>query len=168
MKYDLYRKFFDLLSRRLTFTATWLLVLICGLSAGANPTQAQTQPRAYVTNFCSNTVNVIDLTTNTVIASIPVAPDTEGGVAITPDGTRVYITHTNSNMVSVISTATNTVIATVSTDGCPHGIAITPAPRAPKSKDECKNGGYRNFGPPAGPFRNQGQCVSYVESHSHH
>ena len=30
---------------------------------------------------------------------------------------------------------------------------------APTSKDQCKNGGWRNFG-----FRNQGQCVSFVAS----
>ena len=46
-------------------------------------------------------------------------------------------------------------------------VAITPAKQVPTSKDECMNGGYRNFGPPAGPFNNQGQCVSYVEYHSH-
>ena len=143
-----------------------MLLFICGLRAGANTTQAQT--RAYVANFCSNTVNVIDLTTNTVIATIPVAPDTKGGIAITPDGTRTYVTNILSNAVFVIDTGTNTVIATVPTDGCPHGIAITQAPRVPKSKDECKNGGYRNFGPPAGPLRNQGQCVSYIETHAHH
>jgi probable HAF family extracellular repeat protein len=43
----------------------------------------------------------------------------------------------------------------------------TATPQAPTSKEECKHGGYENFGPPAGPFKNQGQCVSYVEHHSH-
>ena len=73
--------------------------------------------------------------------------------------TRIYVTNPCTQSVSVIDTATNTVIATV-TEGvlCPIGIAITPTPLAPTSKDDCKNGGYRRFGPPAGPFRNQGQC----------
>jgi hypothetical protein len=48
---------------------------------------------------------------------------------------------------------------------CSHGIAITPAPIAPKSKDDCKDGGYKKFGPPAGPFENQGQCIKYVNEH---
>jgi uncharacterized repeat protein (TIGR03803 family) len=39
------------------------------------------------------------------------------------------------------------------------------SPQAPKSKEECEHGGYLKFGPPAGPFKNQGQCVSYVEHH---
>ena len=31
----------------------------------------------------------------------------------------------------------------------------------PTSKDQCKNGGYKNFNNPS--FGNQGECVSYVE-----
>ena len=30
----------------------------------------------------------------------------------------------------------------------------------PTSKQECKDGGYANFNPPGGAYRNQGQCVS--------
>jgi hypothetical protein len=33
------------------------------------------------------------------------------------------------------------------------------APALPTSKDQCKNGGWRNFG---SLFRNQGDCVSFV------
>jgi YVTN family beta-propeller protein len=84
-------------------------------------------------------------------------------VAIMPDGTRAYVTNVNSNTVSVIGTATNTVVTTIPVGLAPFGVAITPAPQAPKSKEDCKHGGYQKFGPPAGPFKNQGQCVSYVE-----
>ncbi|MGA9140126.1 MAG: SdrD B-like domain-containing protein, partial [Methanocella sp.] len=61
---------------------------------------------AYVTNAGSNSVSVIDTSTNTVVGSpIPV-----GGapvdVAITPDGTRVYVTNQASASVSVIDTST--------------------------------------------------------------
>src|SRR5690349_13566640 len=83
MKYDSCRKFFDLSLRRFTFTATWLLLLICGLSAGGNTAQAQT--RAYVANDCGSTVDVIDTATNTVIATITVGFVPQS-VAITPDG----------------------------------------------------------------------------------
>lgn len=31
------------------------------------------------------------------------------------------------------------------------------------SPDDCKNNGYQNFTYPPGPFKNQGQCVSYFE-----
>jgi hypothetical protein len=46
------------------------------------------------------------------------------------------------------------------------GVAIMPGPQASESKEDCKRGGYLKFGPPVGPFKNQGQCVSYVEHHS--
>ena len=100
-----------------------------------------------------------------MVATIPVGqfPD---GVAITPDGTRAYVA-TELGTVSVIDTATNTVVATIPIGGEPLGIAITPAPQAPTSIEQCKHGGYQKFGPPAGPFKNEGQCVSYVEHHSH-
>src|SRR5437763_6549238 len=108
MKYDLCRKCFDLPSRWFTFTVIWLLVFICGLSAGGNTTQAQT--RAYVVNTCSDTVSVIDTATNSLIATIPIGLAPEG-VAIAPDGARAYVTTAGSRAVAVIDTATNTMIA---------------------------------------------------------
>jgi len=35
----------------------------------------------------------------------------------------------------------------------------------PTDKEQCKNGGWKTFNPPTGPFKNQGACVSYVEHH---
>ena len=87
------------------------------------------------------------------------------GTATAQAQTRAYVGNPCLNAVSVIDTATNTVVATIPVGIDPFGVAITPAPQAPKSKEQCKHGGYQKFGPPAGPFRNQGQCVSYVEHH---
>ncbi|MBQ26537.1 MAG: hypothetical protein CMH81_00115 [Nitrospiraceae bacterium] len=81
--------------------------------------------RAYVTNNSSGTVSVIDVDTNTVIATIPVE-DAPNGVAITPDGTRAYVTNWLSNTVSVIDVTTNTVVATIPVGDGPNGVAITP------------------------------------------
>jgi hypothetical protein len=39
----------------------------------------------------------------------------------------------------------------------------TPAPVAPTSKDQCKNGGWRNFTFPH-PFKNQGDCIQFVNT----
>ena len=39
-------------------------------------------------------------------------------------------------------------------------IVIHDAAPLPSSKEQCRNGGWRNFGP---MFKNQGQCVAYVE-----
>jgi hypothetical protein len=33
----------------------------------------------------------------------------------------------------------------------------------PNSPEDCKNGGWQNFTFSPGPFKNQGQCVSYFE-----
>ena len=120
--------------------------------------------RAYVSNYVDNTVSVIDTATNTVVATIAVG-QTPIGVTITPDGTRTYVANEFSNTVSVIDTATNTVVATIPVGSLPLWVAITPAPRVPTSIEQCEHGGYLKFGPPAGPFKNQGQCVSYVEHH---
>jgi YVTN family beta-propeller protein len=127
--------------------------------------------RAYVAN---GIVSVIDTATNTVVATTDYRVLASIAVAITPDGTRAYATNAGNGFnnipkgASVIDTATNTVVTNIpiTAPGPPIAIAITPAPQAPKSKEECKQGGYLKFGPPAGPFKNQGQCVSYVEHHS--
>jgi hypothetical protein len=37
----------------------------------------------------------------------------------------------------------------------------------PNSKDDCKNGGWQNFTTAPGPFKNQGQCVSYFAQQQH-
>jgi len=37
----------------------------------------------------------------------------------------------------------------------------------PNSKEDCKNGGWQNFTSAPGPFKNQGQCVSYFASDGH-
>jgi YVTN family beta-propeller protein len=99
-----------------------------------------------------------------VVATVGVG-DFPRGVAISPDGSRAYVGNQGSNSVSVIDTASNTVIATVAVGVGPVGVAITPAPQAPTSIEQCKHGGYKKFSPPAGPFKNQGQCISYVEHH---
>ena len=41
------------------------------------------------------------------------------------------------------------------------GTACDPA-ELPSSKDDCKNGGWANYHTEDGPFKNQGDCVSYV------
>jgi hypothetical protein len=39
-------------------------------------------------------------------------------------------------------------------------LVVRDAPALPTSKDQCKNGGWRDFGD---TFKNQGQCVAFVE-----
>ena len=80
---------------------------------------------AYVANFGSNSVSVIETATNTVVATVAVG-DRPQGVVITPKGDFAYVTNTASDNVSVIETATNTVVATVAVGDQPEGVAISP------------------------------------------
>jgi YVTN family beta-propeller protein len=59
-----------------------------------------------------NRVSVIDTTTNTMIATIPVGKSPIG-LGVPPDGSKVYVANFQSNTVSVIDTVTNTVIASI-------------------------------------------------------
>jgi hypothetical protein len=48
-----------------------------------------------------------------------------------------------------------------------NGVTQAPAPIvAPTSKAQCKHGGWKTFTNPS--FKNQGQCVSFVEHQTHH
>jgi len=81
--------------------------------------------RAYIPNTGSNTVSVIDTTTNTVIDTIKVGVDPEGMV-INPDTNRAYVANTGSNNVSVIDTTTNTVIDTIRVGIFPDTVEVNP------------------------------------------
>ena len=100
-----------------------VLIILLSLGAGLVNAAAQSHTSAYVTNL-SGTVSVIDTTTNTVVATIPVGAF-PSGVAVTPDGTRVYVANI-FNSISVIDAVTNTVVATIPSGQFPTGIAITP------------------------------------------
>jgi hypothetical protein len=54
-------------------------------------------------------------------------------------------------------TAANADQADADDDG--SGDICDPTPSSPTSKDQCRNGGWQAF-----KFRNQGQCVRYVET----
>jgi YVTN family beta-propeller protein len=78
----------------------------------------------YVTNSASNSVSVIDTSTNTVKATIGVgfAPLY---VALSPDGSRAYAANSVGNSVTVINTSKNTVAATVPVGHNPVQLAVS-------------------------------------------
>jgi YVTN family beta-propeller protein len=84
---------------------------------------------AYVANISSNTVSVINTSTKTVVATIPVG-DGPWGVAISPNGDFAYVVNNHDtasgNSISVIKTATNTVVATVKVQSVPFAAVVTP------------------------------------------
>jgi len=118
--------------QRLLFTLS-LFALLSGLFlAEPHPAQAQSGPFAYIANYGSDNVSVIDTSTNAVVATIAVGTRPYG-VAVNPTGTRVYVTNEGSDNVSVIDTSTNNVVATVAVGTGPwsFGQFIGPALVAP-------------------------------------
>jgi YVTN family beta-propeller protein len=98
------------------------------IPVGSNPEWVAVAPdgkHAYVANFGSNNVSVIDTATNTVVTTVPVGSK-PNGVAVAPDGKHAYVANFGSNNVSVIATATNTVVTTVPVGSTPNGVAVTP------------------------------------------
>jgi YVTN family beta-propeller protein len=79
----------------------------------------------YITYPSNNSVSVINTSTNTVSATVPVGLGPIG-VAFNPDGTKAYVTNGGSNNVSVIDTATNSVTASVPVGEAPFGVAVNP------------------------------------------
>jgi len=84
-------------------------MLLSLLLVGFGCTAIHSQTRAYVTNNADNSVSVIDTTSNTVIATIPVG-NSPSGIAAAPDGSHVYVRNQNEETISVIDTANNTAI----------------------------------------------------------
>jgi YVTN family beta-propeller protein len=87
---------------------------------------------AYVASNEEEHVSVISTATNTVTATIPIAPipadEQPWAVAVSPDGRVVYVTNYFGNSVSVISTAAGTVTATVPAGTNPVAVAATDVP----------------------------------------
>jgi gliding motility-associated-like protein len=79
----------------------------------------------YVVNQNSNSVSVININTNAVIATVPVGVQPYG-VALSSDGTIAYVTNLGSGTVSVINSISLTVVANITVGPNPHGITISP------------------------------------------
>jgi len=106
-------------------------------------------------------VSVIDTATNTISATIP-AGGAPPFVGVTPDGTKLYV---DAEMaVTIIDTATNSIVTQIPLTLPTLGVAFGTLPPVPHSKDDCKNSGYQQFSVLG--FRNQGQCVKYVNEHA--
>ncbi|HRH33453.1 MAG TPA: beta-propeller fold lactonase family protein, partial [Catalimonadaceae bacterium] len=80
---------------------------------------------AYLPNLDSDSVAVINTTSNSVFTKIKVG-STPVGVSVSPDGSRAYISNQNSDNVSVINTSTNAVVATISVGNAPNDLLVSP------------------------------------------
>jgi YVTN family beta-propeller protein len=68
--------------------------------------------RVYVNGYNSNTVDVIDASTNTVIATLPVGANPASGIAVNPNTGKVYVANRGSGSVSIIQDAPTAPTAT--------------------------------------------------------
>ena len=85
--------------------------------------------RAYVANYQSGTVSVINTSTDAVVTTIKLASGTGTSpvdLAISADGSRLYTANFRGNSVSVINTATNQVAASIPVGAGPRGVAVSP------------------------------------------
>jgi YVTN family beta-propeller protein len=81
---------------------------------------------AYIANYGSSNVSVIDTTSGKVTATIGVGRDGPYAVAVSPDGHKVYVTTFYVGTVQVIDTATNAVTSTIDVGGYPYSVAVSP------------------------------------------
>jgi YVTN family beta-propeller protein len=81
---------------------------------------------AYLAFSGTDQVKVLDLTTLSVVDSVPTGSHPVG-IAVTPDGAKAYVSCSDSNSVSVFTTgATLTSSATITGFSMPRGIAASP------------------------------------------
>jgi YVTN family beta-propeller protein len=116
---------------------TAMNTVVASVPVSSNPQGIAITPdgtQAYVANAGAASVQVLDIATNTLIATVLVSPGRDGpkAVAITPDGSLAYVTGTQdpqgSDAVTVIDTASQMVLDTVPVGTSPtsfQGIAIT-------------------------------------------
>jgi gliding motility-associated-like protein len=109
-------------------TATNTLISTINVGATGYSTSVAVTPDGkflYVTNNVANTVSVVNLISNAVIAVIPVGAY-PFGVAISRDGTKAYVGYTFNNYLSVISTVSNTIVSTINLSSPAQYLAISP------------------------------------------
>lgn len=98
------------------------------IAVGSNQLGCTINPagtRAYVSNYGSGTISVINIASGTVIASPSIS--SPWGMATSPDGTKLYVSTQYGNL-NVFDTSTNTLSTTftqVYSGGGP-GVAVTP------------------------------------------
>ena len=97
---------------------------VAGVVVGDVPKSIAFNPAgttAWVTNEASRSVGVIDVTTNTMIRTIPLA-GTPAVVAVRPDAAVIYVSSTNGN-VYAIDAATDAIVAAIPV-GSANGLAF--------------------------------------------
>jgi YVTN family beta-propeller protein len=92
----------------------------------------------FETNGPNNVVAVLDATSNSIVANIPVGQHPYA-LSVTPDGREVFVPDHNSAALSVIDTATNAVTATIPVKPNPHWVTFMPDGRTAYVSDHESN-----------------------------
>jgi DNA-binding beta-propeller fold protein YncE len=138
------------------------------LAPGLGTTAAQAAPFVYVTNGLRGNVAQFDVGPGGALSPKSPATVPAGGapfaVAVSPDGGSAYVANQLSD-ISQFDLGPGGALspkspAAVPVGGIPQALAVSPLPRVPTSKNQCKNSGWRSFA----QFRNQGQCVAFVNT----
>lgn len=111
--------------RGLLTAATLLCGSLAVVVAEASPALAVAN-RGYVSNIDSGTVTAFDVTTNKVVATIPVGTS-PAGLAVSPSGLLLLVARGGAaGRVSIVDTTANIVVASVPVGDTPGEVAITP------------------------------------------
>jgi YVTN family beta-propeller protein len=102
--------------------AALLLALVPLTAAQAQNTYVL---NAYIGNFGSNQVGIVDTALNKLIGTVT-AGNLPLGIAVAADGSSAYFVNNGDSTVSVYDAALQTVIATVPVGNYPLGAALTP------------------------------------------
>ena len=105
--------------------------------------------------FFEGPVTCLEVTGNFALLTVDSPQYQEVGLEVTdsPSGDLIRAIPTGISTCSPLGIAVDFPV----TSG---DVVVTDAPPLPTSKDQCKNGGWRNY--PG--FKNQGDCVSFVAS----
>ena len=98
------------------------------IKVGDGPNEVAVNPdtnMVYVINQRSDSLSVIDGSTNNVVKTIDVG-DFPAGVAVNPNTNMVYVTNLHSDSLSVIDGSTNNVVKTIRVGEIPEGVAVNP------------------------------------------
>lgn len=78
----------------------------------------------YTTSSSKQTLQLIDLKTNRVVKTLPIADQDPGAIALTKDGNRALISHSAGNTLTVVDTAAFKVIGKIQVGEGPSSIAM--------------------------------------------
>ena len=95
-------------------TSAQILFLGTALAQGKGSSMNHPAPKAYLGEFESNDIAVVNTADNSIIKRISV-PKGVHGVAITPDGSRVFVSSDAGNTITVIDTTKDEIASSILT-----------------------------------------------------